>query len=220
MSRLAKLRLQARRLRRDASGVAMLEFAFAAPIFFALVMGGLEVANLALTHMRVSNIAMTVADNAGRKTSGIDEANVYEVFAGADVIGDSIGFHDNGRLVLSSIEHNGRNGGRAGQTVVWQRCWGDLEFDPMYAEQGDGDNDSSLADGVGADGHKIMALPGTAVMFVEATYDYQPLVGSGWFKSPRIRYESAFNVRGRINNDLTNTQDLDQLVCSDEEEEE
>lgn len=208
-----KMRCARRTLRKDKSGVAMVEFALAAPIFFTLVMGGLELANFALAHMKVSNIAMTVADNAGRKTSGIDEANVYEVFAGADSIGEGIGFQENGRLVLSSIEHNGRNGGNAGQTVVWQRCWGNLDFDPLYAEEGDGANNDDLADGLGAGTHKIAAMQGTAVMFVEATYDYQPLVGTGWFEAPRIRYESAFNVRGRLNNDITNTQGLDVLDC-------
>ena len=214
ITRARSLRQRLRRtIRKDESGVAMVEFALAAPIFFALVMGGLELANFALAHMKVSNIAMTVADNAGRKTSGIDEANIYEVFAGADSIGEGIGFQENGRLVLSSVEHNGRNGTNSGQTITWQRCWGDLDFDPLYAEEGDGATNGDLADGIGATGHKIGAMKGTAVMFVEATYDYVPLIGSGWFEAPRIRYESAFNVRGRLNNNITNTQGLDVLDC-------
>lgn len=202
-----------RRLWRADDGVAFIEFAYAAPVFLVLILVGIETANLALAHLRVSHLAMTVADNAGRTTSGIDEAHVYEVFAGAEVIGSGIEFEEHGRLVLSSLEHNGRNGGNEGQQITWQRCWGDLDIDPAYGEEGDGDNDDSLPNGLGAPGNQIMALEDTAVMFVEATYDYQPLVGTGWFDAPQIRYESAFNVRGRMNNNITNTQDLDVMTC-------
>ncbi len=210
---IARARNTLRRLWRDETGVAFIEFAYAAPVFLVLVLVGLEVANLALAHMRVSHLAMTVADNAGRTMSGVDEAHIYEVFAGAATIGDGIDFEKNGRVVLSSLEDNGLNGSNAGQKITWQRCWGDLDVDPAYGVEGDGAADSSLPDGLGPDGNEIAALPDTAVMFVEVTYDYQPLVGTGWFTPPQIRYESAFNVRGRLNNNITNTQGLDQLVC-------
>ena len=210
---IARIRQNLRQLWRDDTGVAFIEFAYAAPVFLVLVLVGLEVANLALAHMRVSHLAMTVADNAGRTMSGIDEAHIYEVFAGAAVIGQGIDFEPNGRVVLSSLEDNGLNGSRSGQKITWQRCWGDLDVDPAYGDEGDGATDASLPDGLGADGNRIAALPDTAVMFVEATYNYQPLVGTGWFTPPQIRYESAFNVRGRLNNNITNTQGLDQLTC-------
>ncbi len=213
MDRALRIVRRLRRLGRDRSGVAFIEFAFTAPVILLLIMGGLEVANLALAHMRVSHMAMIVADNAGRTMSGIDEAHVQEVFAGADVIGESLDFETHGRLVLSSIEDNGHKGGKNGQQITWQRCWGDLEVDPAYGVEGDGEDDATLKDGLGAKGHQIAAMKGTAVMFVEATYDYQPLVGTGWFKPPQIYYESAFNVRGRMNNNITNTQNLSQATC-------
>lgn len=34
--------------------------------------------------MRLSQIAITVADNAGRARTGIDELNIHEVFSGAN----------------------------------------------------------------------------------------------------------------------------------------
>ena len=202
-----------RRVRQDEQGLAMMEFAFVAPIFATLIFTGLEITNLALAHMRVSQIAMTVADNAGRVTSGIDEANVHEVFSGADLIGEPLDFTNNGRIVLSSLEDNGRPGGRAGQTIRWQRCYGNDPVAPAYGEQGDGNNDRSLRDGLGPAGNRIIASPATAVMFVEVTYQYQPLVGGGFFDPPTIRYESAFNVRGRQNNVISNTQGLAVLDC-------
>ena len=203
------------RLHRDENGVAFVEFAFVAPILLTLILGGLELANYALAHLRVNQIAMTVADNAGRVQTGIDEANVYEVFSGAEVIGDPLNFEANGRIVLSSLQDNGQTGSDHGQMINWQRCWGDLEIDPAYGVEGDGREDDELEDGMGKDGSKILSVPDSAVMVVEVTYDYQPLIGSGFMPvSGQIRHESAFNVRGRTNNDITNSQDLVVQTCA------
>lgn len=200
-------------LARDKRGVAFVEFAFAAPLLLLLILGGLEVANYALAHLRVSQIAGTVADNAGRVAGGIDDANIYEVFAGAASIGQSIDFEENGRVVLSSLQHNGRKAAREGQFINWQRCWGELDQESHYGEEGDGENDNSLKEGMGRAGNGIVSAPGTAVMFVEASLEYQPLLKMGLFETSLIRYETAFNVRGRTENDITNAGNLPKLTC-------
>jgi hypothetical protein len=67
---------------------------------------------------------------------------------------------------------------------------------------------------MGADGNRITSIPGTAVMFVEVTYEYQPLISNTIVPVARtIRRESAFNVRGRQNNNISNTQSLGVLGC-------
>jgi Flp pilus assembly pilin Flp len=202
------------RLRADEQGLAFVEFALVAPVLLFLILGGLEVVNYALAQLKVNQIAMTVADNAGRVTTGIDEANVYEVFAGADVIGKSMNFQQNGRIVLSSLQDNEQKGNKHGQMINWQRCWGDRGTAPAYGTEGIGRDDDSLEEGMGAAGNKITSIPGTAVMFVEVSYDYQPLLSSPVMPiSGTIRRESAFNVRGRQNNDISNTQGLSKLTC-------
>lgn len=202
------------RLRDDESGLAFVEFAFIGPILLFVTLAGLELVNYALAQLKVNQIAMTVADNAGRVTTGIDEANVYEVFAGAGVIGESMDFQANGRIVLSSLQDNGKNGNNHGQMINWQRCWGDLAVAPAYGREGKGRDDSTLEEGMGPAGEEIASIPGTAVMFVEASYDYQPLISATILPvAGTIRHESAFNVRGRQNNDISNTQSLATLAC-------
>lgn len=209
------MRCLADRLRRDERGLAFVEFGLVAPILLFLILGGLELVNYALAHLRVNQIAMTVADNAGRVVTGIDEANVYEVFAGAEVIGVPIDFEANGRIVLSSLQDNGLNGNRAGQMINWQRCWGELDVAPAYGVEGTGRNDDDLAGGMGPASSRIFSTPNTAVMVVEVTYEYQPLISNTIFPvSGRIRHESAFNVRGRQNNNISNTQSLAMLDCN------
>lgn len=203
-----------RRLRSCRRGLALVEAAFALPILLLMIFGGLEIAHMAMSHLRVNQIAITVADNAGRVRTGIDESNIYEVFSGANLIGDTISFEDRGRIVLSSLEPNGKEGSSEGQKITWQRCFGDLDVEPRYGEQGDGTNDASLADGMGGEGNRIQSAEGTAVMFVEVTYRYTPLVAGipGW--GPQlVRYESAFNVRERTNQNITNVQNLAVRAC-------
>ena len=207
-------RLRALRcLAADRRGLAFVEFALVLPLFLLVLCSGLEIANYARAQLRVSEMAMAVADNAGRVMGGIDEANIHEVFAGADAIGEGIDFAQNGRLVLSSVENNGRNGRDRGQMIRWQRCWGEGEFAPAYGGEGKGRDDGSLADGLGPEGKTIGAANGTAIMFVEASYAYQPLILGAFFDDTPIRYESAFNVRGRENQQLTNVQRLATMDC-------
>ncbi|MBC7985649.1 MAG: pilus assembly protein [Sphingomonadaceae bacterium] len=195
-------------------GVALTEFAFALPLVLTLTLGGLETANYAFAHMRISQLAMTTADNAGRVKNVIDEANIYEVFEGADLVGEQIDFTENGRVVLSSLQDNGLPAGASGQMINWQRCFGDLNVAPAYGGQGQGRSNNSLRDGMGPTGNKITSLPNTAVMFVEVSYEYQPLIDSIWIGGDRtIRYESAFNVRERVNQNITNTQSLTVNGC-------
>ena len=188
----------------DNSGLALLEFAMGLPLFLALALGGLEFANLAAAHMRVSQIAMTVADNAARVDPAIDEADIYEIFSAISLMGEPLEFEENGRVVLSSLQHNGLTGTDEGQMINWQRCFGDLDFEPAYGLEGKGKTSASLPAGMGPMGKEIAADPSTAVMFVEVAYEYQQLIPGDMF-SREIRYETAFNVRSRDAFDISNS---------------
>lgn len=188
------------RLRGCTSGLALTEFAFALPILLALGLLGLETANFAMAHLRVSNIAMMTADNAARVRESIDEADVIELLLGAKMSGSGIQFGQNGRIILSSIEVNP---GATGQWIRWQRCDGLMNAASSYGGQGTGQNNASLQ-AVGPAGNQIAAQPGTAVMMVEVVYDYQPIIPNSFLEGRQIRYESAFNVRQRTDQALKN----------------
>lgn len=201
-----------RRLGDDQSGLALIEFAYSLPVLMILSMGGLEIANLAMAHMRVSQIAMLVADNASRERTSIDESNINEIFTGAELAGDGLqNFKANTRIFLSDLEPNGQTGSNEGQYIRWQRCWGTGAFTSSYGVEGDGTSDASLKDGMGpgttAD-TKITAGSGTAVMFVEIAYTYQPLISDDLFGAKVIRYTSAFNVRERTDQAMKNAGNL------------
>ncbi|MCT2558667.1 pilus assembly protein [Tsuneonella sp. YG55] len=181
------------------SGTAVTEFALAAPILMAAGLWGVETANQAIVQMRVNQIAMLIADNASRvgENSLLGESKIYEsdmndVLYGAHVQGgESFGFYDHGRVILSSLEVY--PGTVDQQYIHWQRCMGKLTHPSSYGHAGDG-TDGSLI-GMGPPGEEIIAFEGEAVMFVEVAYDYQPLISEAFTAAGRLTATAAFNVR-------------------------
>lgn len=202
----ARLQTILRRLRRDQRGLAFIEFAYSLPLVLVIGLGGLEVANLAVTRMRVSQIGMAVADNAARAglTSGLAlqkmyESDVADVFEAARIQGTTINFKERGRVILSSLQPNKSNG----QWIAWQRCYGDKVFVSTYGTAGQGKTGTAFL-GMGPATSRVTAPPSNAVMFVEVAYDYRAIIepfarGLQYFglnvDNQVITYRGAFIVR-------------------------
>lgn len=198
-----RLRALARRLAANASGVAMLEFALTAPLILGMGLLGTETAYFTVTHLRVSQVAMQVADNASRfgeldmlVARQVFERDVNEVFVGAEKYGENFELMERGRIILSSLQTNAQGG----QNIRWQRCRGAKVHNSSFGVQGAGATGTSFT-GMGPTGQQIQASPGTAVMFVEVAYDYQALTPFTLFDGREIRYTAAFNIRDQ--RDLT-----------------
>lgn len=194
--RLAAPRL-ARRLGGDTSGLAMVEFAFAAPLVLGMGMLGTDTAFLVITHMQVSQIAMQVADNASRvgeqdvlTARKVFETDVNETFVGAEKLGENIRIFNQGRIIISSLQLNA-NGG---QWIKWQRCRGAKVYNSTFGVEGAGATGTAFP-GMGVPGRYITASNGTAVMFVEVAYDFRSVTPMNLFNNQQIVYTAAFNVR-------------------------
>lgn len=188
-------------LLRCRSGVAMTEFALALPILLTAGMWGAEVVNFTVTNMRISQLAMQIADNGSRigDQSVLVDRKVYEsdvddVLQGAAIQAGHLDLFAHGRVIISSLE---AVPGTAGQQYIhWQRCRGAKHFSSSYGGEGKG-LDGSLA-GMGPAGEEVKASAGDAVIFVEISYDYQPLIANvftGSNAARTIHTTAAFNVR-------------------------
>lgn len=177
-ARFASVRSLLRALRRDTTGLALIEFAYGLPVLLCLGLSGVEIANLSITRMRISQIGMAVADNAARvgATNGLAlkkvyESDIYDIFEGARVQGTPITFKERGRVIVSSLQQNTSGA----QWIAWQRCYGNKVYASTFGNAGDGRTTTTFA-GMGPSGNKIAAPAGTAVMFVEVAYDYKAIV--------------------------------------------
>lgn len=195
--RFRRIRAGIVRLARDSGAVVMIEMAFCIPFLMVVGFAGIELANLTLAHTRVSQIGLSAADNASRIAFGsnlslprVREVDINEVFVGVEQQAQGMDFRNNGRIILSSLERNADGG----QWIHWQRCYGNLPINSAYGPQGTGATGTGFP-GMGRAGAEVTAADGTAVMFVEIIYDYQPMVGARWFGRPRIRSTAAFNIR-------------------------
>ena len=200
-----------RRLRRDATATAMLEFALAAPLLMGIGLLGAEATNRAVVQMRVNQLAVLVADNASRvgENSLLGELELYEsdindIFMGAQIqAGENYDLLENGRIILSSLEV--LDGTADQQYIHWQRCKGKFNHASTYGDAGDGE--FSTIPGMGASGEEIYAFKDEAVMFVEIAYTYQPIISDLFADSPTVSATAAFNVRN--NRDLSGVKQRD-----------
>lgn len=192
-----RLRRAAWRVVRDCRAAVIVEMAFTIPFLVLVGFAGLEIANLTLSNTRISQMGLSAADNASRIAFGsnlsaprIRELDINEVFTGVQQQGGSLNFKANGRMILSSLERNAEGG----QWIHWQRCFGELNVASSFGVQGTGATGTSFA-GMGPAGREVTASTGTAVMFVEIVYDYQPLLYGKWLGPRRIRSTAAYNIR-------------------------
>ena len=195
--RLTKLKAALNSLHRDQRAVAMIEAAITMPTLIFAALAGLEIANLMITHTRVSSVALSVADNASRIASGsnlalpqVRETDVNDVFTGAQLQAGNLNMLANGRIILSSLEVNATGG----QWVHWQRCYGNKPYGSRYGAQGTGAVGTGYP-GMGPSGREVKAASGAPVMFVEIYYDYTPFIYASFIGNKRIEYTAAFTVR-------------------------
>lgn len=189
------------RLKTDERGAIIIEFAYSLPIFTVLGFTGVEVASLAVANMRVSQIAMTVADNLSRAKQSVPsalpqlrEVDVNDAFLGARIQGGAnIPILTNGRIIVSSLQQN--SSGR--QTILWQRCKGVKNVISPYGAQGATQPSSGTSgfQGMGTGATRVQAEANSAIIFAEVTYDYVPTVAPLILGPRTIRKEAAFYVR-------------------------
>jgi len=208
------------RLKRNESGLAMVELAASLPFFMGLVIGGVETANYALVVMQLNQITLHTADAAARigsatltATKTISEAQIQDVFEGAMregeriALGGSHSFTDpatgalstrgNTLITLSSIEQaQPFNAQTPRYRIRWQRCAGTATF--YTSSFGTRASGSSIT-GIGPPARQVIPPPGGILMFVELQYYFKPLIVNGFsnLTDRTIRQISSAVVRER-----------------------
>lgn len=202
------------RIALDQRGLALLEFALSFPLVLTIGGFGIELSNVAITNMRISQYALNLADaasrvgaDAGGGVTQLREADINDVLQGARLQGLPISLGVNGRIVLSSLENTKQTyDTNYKQRIHWQRCFGMQSGGDYNSHYGttpvtagstsDASNAGSDAStGMGEVANKVNSPKDNGVMFVEINYLYKPLFGS-LFISPRIiRYSASMLVR-------------------------
>jgi Flp pilus assembly protein TadG len=210
---LTNLWRRSRHATADLSGLALVEFALVFPVLLTLSLGGAELANFTITKMQVSQLALMLADNAARMGSGtplaaktITEADINEIFIGANLQSGGLDLKTNGRVILSDLEEDPANAGR--YRIRWQRCYGaKTAHGSSYGVAPAGN-----LTGIGPVDRQVTAQPSSATMFVEVYYPYKPLISTGLVALSDFVEIASMAVRER--RDLSGIQPVTGVVAS------
>jgi Flp pilus assembly protein TadG len=203
-----------RRLAPATSGVAMLEFALALPVVLVLGCYGVETANLAITNLRVSQLASNLADNGSRlglmSSTGsvvqLRELDINNALQATRLQGSALDIGTNGRVIMSSLEYIQQSYDTAPvMRIHWQRCFGlkkgtgyDSSYGTTSATAGTDATKGNAGTTVTGMGDPAVTAPsGSGLIFVEVNYDYQRLFGSTFMGPAKLRYVASFIVRDR-----------------------
>ena len=193
------LRRTLRRLRHDERGLALIEFAYMLPIVAALATTGAELANYIVVRMRVSQLALHIADNASRVGAGsvlvarrLTETDINDVLTGAGMQAGSLDLYNRGRVIISDLEPMPAPNNPRRYRIGWQRCRGLKNHASSYGTQG-----QTGLNGIGPAGRQVEALDNNATMFVEVAYDYKPIVAGRFAPSTTIIEIASMAVRER-----------------------
>jgi hypothetical protein len=211
----ALVRLGAR-LQRETRAISTMEFALGAPLILAMGGYGIEVSNLAITNMRISQYALQIADNASRigvnsglSTYQLREGDLNDVLQGLRLFSKGAKLTTYGRVTVSSLENVQQSYDDDNvQRIHWQRCIGlksGTGFDSSYGTTSvTAGTTNTLAnagtdapDGMGDTGQKVNAPDNTGVIFVEVNYQYQPLFGTLFVAPTKLHYIASVIVRDK-----------------------
>lgn len=189
-------------LRRDERGVALIEFAYALPMFLTLALGGVELTNFVTTKMRVSQLALHVADHASRIGSGtllasktIDEAQINDLFTGAELQAGELAVLAKGRIIVSSLQPVANPNPSDRYRIAWQRCKGSQVHPSSYGAAGD--TGLTGMGPIGPPNRQVKAPADGATMFVEVSYRYEPLIVGDFTSALKITEIASMTVRDR-----------------------
>lgn len=117
------------RLRRNTSGVAMLEFGLTLPLFLGFLLAGIEMGNYVMANNRTQRLAAMTADlvaQSGAGSIGATESQIYDLFSAIDLTAQPFDLRRHGRVVITAVKGTDQNSDRIIENrIMWQRFDGD-----------------------------------------------------------------------------------------------
>ncbi len=191
--------LKARRLaysmvKKDQKGIALVEFAIAAPVLAILLMGTVDLAVFLAAHQRISRSAYTMSNLMTQMDEGLSESQVSDMMLALDQVSRPFNISDHGVATVTAIIGEGTDGAAPDNyEIAWKRCYGANASDTKFGATG-----TTVPDGV-IPGNMIVTTA-QIVVVTEVSYEFEPILGFLPLDGP-IEYESYFRPRrGTIEN--------------------
>ncbi len=189
-------------------GTVLVELAFALPFFTGFAFTAIELTNYVNVNTQLSQMTLTMADNISRAKQDVAigkpqlrEIDINDAFEGMRLQATNLNVFNNGRVIITSLQ---RVPDTTKQWLAWQRCRGKLAVVSAYGIEDQGRTGATFT-GIPKNGALIKAPADEAIIFVEVTYRYRPLVGAWLIGEKTIRKQASFYVRDERNLGAGNT---------------
>ncbi len=184
-----------RKIAREKSGVAAIEFAMVAPIVFALFLGTLELSQAITADRRVTQIASSVADLVARTRQISSNPDLDGIM---EIINEVIKPFDENRIRVT-VMNVASNPDNATDVKI---CW-------VYHHK-NGAADSSAAENGNYTLPAGLIEAGDSVVVAHVRYQYAPLVAKQFYVQTNLALEEKFYLKPR----LSTMVEMDGKVCN------
>ena len=165
-----RLRRSARALRRDASGVAAVEFAMIFPLMLVAFFGTVEICAAVAIDRKVTLIARTISDLTSQQQSNVASANLMGIFTyGLLIITPYSTSPLKGQVSEIYVDSNGK------ATIQWSQgaTMSGNAVTLVTSSRNTGDNVTSVVPAA-------LLVKQTYLIFSEVNYQYLPMGGTGY----------------------------------------
>lgn len=173
-----------RKLWRDKSGVAAIEFALLLPILMVLLIGSVEVTFKIWSTQKAEKLAVTLSDVVAQSTA-VTSSDLTKLTGAVNKIMDPFPFGSNGKVIISSIYWEQ---GDEGAKVNWQCPYppsGGYTAASRFGAEGD---DADLPAG-------FTLKEKDNVIVAEVFYEYEPIAPGLLFEKGDVYRRAVFKPR-------------------------
>ena len=183
-----------RSVKKDENGVALIEFAIAAPMITVLLVGCIDLAVYLAAHQRISRSAYTMSNLLTQMDQGLTERQVQDMMLALDQVSRPFNIGDDGVATITAIIGEGVDGAAPNTySVAWKRCYG-----PNTSGSEFGAEDSTVSSG--AIPANTITTTGQILVVTEIEYEFTPILGFLPLAG-EITYDAFFRPRrGTIEN--------------------
>lgn len=178
----------------DNKGVALIEFAFVAPVLSILLLGAIDFSIFLVAHQRISRAAYTMSNLLTQMDKGLTERQVSDMLLALDQVSAPFDVATDGIATITAIIGNGVDGAAAtSYEVAWKRCYGAQNSTSAFGSAGTAVTQSLFPTDTISTTDQILVV-------TEIEYQFEPLLGFLPLDTT-IEYDAFFRPRrGAIEN--------------------
>ena len=188
------LKRLAKSLKERQEGIALIEFALAAPVLSLLLLGCVDLTVYLVAHQRIARSSYTMSNLITQMDDGLTESQVSDMMLALDQVSKPFDISTDGIATITAIIGNGVDGSAPNNyTVAWQRCYGSGTPSSTYGDEGDAVAQADFPE-------DSIVTTGQILVVAEVDYTYTPIIGFLPLDGV-ITYKSYFRPRrGTIEN--------------------